>query len=127
MYNTWVDGYHRIRRRPVEFLSGDISDAELAAHARHALRPGLSGLRSAEAEALDALGDDQIAAALEAFIREFSARSFTSADVDGLRYRGGVQIMEIPIGTVMSRLRVRTGDPVATANSRRSAALAAMR
>jgi RNA polymerase sigma-70 factor, ECF subfamily len=102
MYNTWVDGYHRIRRRPVEFLSGDISDAELAAHARHA-STGSLGLRSAEAEALDALGDNQIAAALET-LSENLRKVVHHADVDGLRYREIAQIMEIPIGTVMSRL-----------------------
>jgi RNA polymerase sigma-70 factor, ECF subfamily len=102
MYNTWVDGYHRIRRRPVEFLSGDISDAELAAHARHA-STGSIGLRSAEVEALDALGDNQIAAALET-LSENLRKVVHHADVDGLRYREIAQIMEIPIGTVMSRL-----------------------
>ena len=37
MYNTWVNGYHRTRRRPTESLNGEVSDARLAApHARHA-------------------------------------------------------------------------------------------
>ena len=45
MYNTWGNGYHHTRRRPPEFLSSEISDTQLAAHARHA---SISiGLRSA--------------------------------------------------------------------------------
>ena len=102
MYNTWVNGYHRTRRRPVEFLSGDISDTELAAHAGHS-STGSIGLRSAEVEALDALPDDQITAAMET-LSENLRKVVHHADVDGLRYREIAQIMEIPIGTVMSRL-----------------------
>ena len=36
MYNTWGNGYHDTRRRPPEFLSSEISDTQLAAHAPHA-------------------------------------------------------------------------------------------
>jgi RNA polymerase sigma-70 factor (ECF subfamily) len=102
MYNSWVDGYHRTQRRPVEFLSGDISDTELAAHTRHASTESV-GSRSAEVEALDALRDNQIDAALET-LSENLRMVVHHADVDGLRYREIAQIMEIPIGTVMSRL-----------------------
>ena len=107
MYNTWVDGYHRTRRRPAEFLSGDISDIQLAAHARQA-STGSVGLRSAEVEALDALRDNQIAEAIES-LSESLRMVVQYAHVDGLRYREIAQIMDIPMGTVMSRLhRART-------------------
>jgi RNA polymerase sigma-70 factor, ECF subfamily len=102
MYNTWVNGYHRTRRRPVEFLRGDISDTELAAHSGHS-SIGSIGLRSAEEEALDALRDSQIAAAMET-LSENLRKVVHYAHVDGLLYREIAQILDIPIGTVMSRL-----------------------
>ena len=85
-----------------EFLSGDISDTQLAAHARQA-SIGSIGLRSAEVEALDGLRDSQIAAAMET-LREDLRKVVHYACVDGLRYKEIAQIMDIPIGTVMSRL-----------------------
>jgi RNA polymerase sigma-70 factor (ECF subfamily) len=102
MYNTWVNGYHYTQRRPQEFLSGDISDTQLAAHARQA-SSGSIGLRSAEVEALDGLRDSQIAEAMET-LREDLRKVVHYACVDGLRYKEIAQIMDIPVGTVMSRL-----------------------
>lgn len=102
MYNTWVDGYRRTRRCPEEFLSGDISDIQLAAHSRQT-SIGSIGLRSAEVEALDALRDNQIADAISGLSENFRmvARYVL---IDGLRCREIAQIMDIPVGTVMSRL-----------------------
>ena len=102
MHNTWVDGYHHRRRRPAEFLSSEISDIQLAAHARQA-PIGSIGLRSAEVEALDGLRDSQITAAIDT-LREDLRKIVHYAWVDGLRYKEIAQIMDIPIGTVMSRL-----------------------
>jgi RNA polymerase sigma-70 factor (ECF subfamily) len=102
MHNTCVDGYHYARRRPPEFLSSEISDIQLAAHARQA-SIGSIGLRSAEVEALDGLRDSQITAAINA-LHEDLRNIVHYACVDGLRYKEIAQIMDIPIGTVMSRL-----------------------
>ena len=102
MHNTWVNGYHHTRRRPQEFLSSEISDSQLAAHARQA-SIGSIGLRSAEVEALDGLSDSQITAAMDT-LHEDLRKIVHYACVDGLRYKEIAQIMDIPIGTVMSRL-----------------------
>ena len=102
MHNTWVNGYHHTRRRPPEFLSSEISDIQLAAHARQA-SIGSIGLRSAEVEALDGLRDSQITAAMDT-LHEDLRKIVHYACVDGLRYKDIAQIMDIPIGTVMSRL-----------------------
>ena len=102
MYNTWVDGYHRTRRRPAEFLSGDISDIQLAAHSRQT-SIGPIGWRSAEVEALEALLDDEIADAISA-LPENLRIVIRYVLIDGLRYWEVAQIMDIPVGTVMSRL-----------------------
>jgi RNA polymerase sigma-70 factor, ECF subfamily len=101
MYNTWVDGYHRTRRRPAEYLSGDSNDTELAANGRYSWR--WAGSRSAEAEALDVLHGNEITAAL-ATLSDDLRMVVHYADVEGLRYREIAEIMNTPLGTVMSRL-----------------------
>jgi RNA polymerase sigma-70 factor (ECF subfamily) len=40
MVNTWVDRYRSARPRPVEQLSAEITDAQMADHGRHS-RAGL--------------------------------------------------------------------------------------
>ena len=99
MYNTWVDGYHRTRRRPTESLNGEISDTRLAILARH----GPTVVRSAEVQALEALRHNEIAQAIETLPENLRA-VVRYADVDGLRYKEIAEIMDIPLGTVMSRL-----------------------
>jgi RNA polymerase sigma-70 factor, ECF subfamily len=99
MHNTWINNYHRSRRRPVEQLSDKITDWQQAAVERHAPL----GCRSAEVEVLEALPDDAITAALEV-LPEHHRMTVFYADVHGYRYREIAEIMDIPIGTVMSRL-----------------------
>jgi RNA polymerase sigma-70 factor, ECF subfamily len=64
---------------------------------------GSIGLRSAEVEVLDGLRDSQITAAMNTLSEDLRATAHYAC-VDGLRYKDIAQIMDIPIGTVMSRL-----------------------
>ena len=98
MHNTRIDDYLKSRRRPIEQLSGEITDWQQAAD-RH---PSL-GCRSAEVEALEALPDSEIVEALDALPHSLRMTVYY-ADVCGYRYREIAEIMDIPIGTVMSRL-----------------------
>ena len=99
MHNTWINNYRKSLCRPVEQLSDEITDWQDAAWQRHTP----TGCRSAEVEALEALPDDEIIVALEELPEKLRMAVYY-ADVHGYRYREIAEIMDVPIGTVMSRL-----------------------
>ncbi|MDS1114036.1 sigma-70 family RNA polymerase sigma factor [Gordonia westfalica] len=97
--NTYINGYRKKQRQPAQYPTDEITDWQLAATAEHTSQ----GLRSAEIEALDALPDDEIKAALQELPEDFRMAVYY-ADVEGLPYKEIAEIMDTPIGTVMSRL-----------------------
>jgi RNA polymerase sigma-70 factor (ECF subfamily) len=97
--NTYIGSYRKKQRQPPQCATGQILDWQLAATAAHCSR----GLRSAEDEALDTLPDSRIKAAMAALPEQFRITVYY-ADIEGLRYRQIAEIMNTPLGTVMSRL-----------------------
>jgi RNA polymerase sigma-70 factor, ECF subfamily len=104
MRNTWINSYRAKQRRPVEVLGDMVTDAQLMADAAHSS----AGLPSAELQALRRLADDEILAVFQCLAVEQRIVVYY-ADVEGLRYKDIAQIMDWPLGSVMSRLhRART-------------------
>jgi len=97
--NTFINRYRRQSRQPAEVELGELEDLYL--YRRLGEQSGAT--RSAEEEALERFVDEDIKAAVEALPENFRIPVLL-ADVEGFSYKEIARIMEVPIGTVMSRL-----------------------
>ena len=84
------------KRRPHLFDDEDQALAAIPAH-------GADGREGAAEQALDGMVDETIVAALRALSGDHRAVVIL-VDVDGLSYMEAAEILEVPIGTIMSRL-----------------------
>lgn len=99
MTNSYINTYRKKKRQPLQSSTEDVTDHQLLATASH----DSAGLESAEIEALRNLPNSQIADALNALSDDYRMVVYY-ADVEGLAYKEIAEIMDVPIGTVMSRL-----------------------
>ncbi len=96
--NTFINGYRKKRREPQQDLSGAFQE-DWQTSSDPLVRPAAS----AEAEAIERLGDSDILQALRDLPEEFRVTIYL-ADIEGYPYRDIAQMMGTPLGTVMSRL-----------------------
>lgn len=99
LYNCWVSTHRHRERRPAEVPVAQVTERDLADGA--ARRP--DGPRSAEAEVLSALPDPAVKAAMNAMPVGFREAVYY-ADVQGYTLAETAAILDVPVGTVMSRV-----------------------
>ena len=96
--NTFINSYRKKQREPKTVPDENVEDwylyDRLAAQSSEA---------SAEATVLEAIPDEDVKAALDALPEAFRM-AVLLADVEGFSYKEIASILDIPIGTVMSRL-----------------------
>ncbi|MEX1006148.1 MAG: sigma-70 family RNA polymerase sigma factor [Acidimicrobiia bacterium] len=99
--NTYINKYRKDKRRPSESELGDVEDLYLYKRIGSEETADLS--RSAEDRVLDGLVESDIKAAVESLPENFRVPVLL-ADLEGFAYKEIAEILDIPIGTVMSRL-----------------------
>lgn len=97
--NTYINSYRKKQREPQLSDDEEIQDWQIARAASHSS----GGLPSAESVALDLLPDGAVVDALHQLPESFRLAVYL-ADVEGFSYKEIAEIMDSPIGTVMSRL-----------------------
>jgi RNA polymerase sigma-70 factor (ECF subfamily) len=98
--NTFINQYRRKAARPDETELDDVEESILYRHMRD-VSPG-SASPDPEAELIDNTLSSEVKDALEALPEKF--RTTLLLDVEGFSYKEIAEVLDIPIGTVMSRL-----------------------
>lgn len=97
--NSQINRYRAKQRRPDETELDDVGDLYLY---RKLAQPGALG-RSAEDELMDLFSESEVVSAMDALPENYRA-AVLLADVEGFAYKEIAAMLDIPIGTVMSRL-----------------------
>ena len=100
LINTYISSYRKKQRQPRQYATAEVTDQQLSALAQKSA----GGLRSAEAQALESLPDNEIRAAMQALPEQFRMVVYY-ADIEGFPRQEIAEIMQTPSGTVGSRLK----------------------
>lgn len=99
MTNTWINRYRATQYRPIEYLSDELTEAQMVVHAQY----DATSLSPVEQKVFDSMADDEVRRALMA-LPEGQRLAVYYTDVEGFRYKEVADMLGMPLGTVMSRL-----------------------
>lgn len=97
LHTTFISMYRKASRRPAENLTDEVDDYSLYDDVRG------RGFDPVAAEVLDGLTADVVKQAMADLPEAFRLVVYY-ADVEGFSYKEIAEILEVPMGTVMSRL-----------------------
>ncbi len=97
--NAHINRYRARKRRPEEAELDDIEDLYLYRRLRNETKFG----QSAEEQLMELFSEAEVVSAVEALPDAYRT-AVLLADVEGFSYKEIAEILEIPVGTVMSRL-----------------------
>jgi RNA polymerase sigma-70 factor, ECF subfamily len=93
LLNTHISGYRKQQRRPVQWLTDEITDGQLLAEARHSS----TGLRSAEDHVLDLLGENDVREAMQQLPQKLRTAIYYAA-IEGRRFKEIAELTGAPSG-----------------------------
>jgi RNA polymerase sigma-70 factor, ECF subfamily len=99
--NTFINTYRAKKRRPDQVELDDVEDFFL--YRRLGGLEAADAARSTETEVLESIPDSEVKEALESIPEQFRM-AVILADVEGFSYKEIAEILDVPIGTVMSRI-----------------------
>ena len=99
--NAFINRYRSKQRRPIETDLADVEDLYL--YKRVTTLENAAVTLSAEDQFLDLFTDDEVKSAVEDLPDTFKLPVIL-ADVEGFAYKEIAEMLDIPVGTVMSRL-----------------------
>jgi RNA polymerase sigma-70 factor, ECF subfamily len=99
--NTYINAYRAKQRRPTEAVLDEVEDLYL--YRRIGALEAATASRSAEDQLMDMFTDDEVKDAMEALPETFRMAVYL-ADVEDFSYKEIAEMLDVPIGTVMSRL-----------------------
>lgn len=99
--NTYINAYRAKKRRPDQVDLDEVEDFYL--FRRLGGLEAADATRTTETEVLDAIPDSEVKDALESLPEQFRM-AVILADIEGFSYKEIAEILDVPIGTVMSRI-----------------------
>ena len=99
--NTFINTYRAKKRRPDQVELDDVEDFFL--YRRLGGLEAADATRTTETEVLESIPDSEVKEALESIPEQFRM-AVILADVEGFSYKEIAEILDVPIGTVMSRI-----------------------
>jgi len=99
--NAFINTYRARKRRPEQVDLDDVDEFSL--FRRLGGLETAEALRTPETEVLDALPDAEVKEALESVPEQFRL-AVILADIEGFSYKEIAEILDVPLGTVMSRI-----------------------
>ncbi|MDQ1380057.1 MAG: polymerase sigma-70 factor, subfamily [Actinomycetota bacterium] len=99
--NTFINQYRAKKRRPDQVDLDDVEDFYI--FRRLGGLEAAEATRTPEAEVLEGIPDSEVKEALESIPEQFRM-AVILADVEGFSYKEIADILDVPIGTVMSRI-----------------------